>query len=72
MNKNNLRIKIYIKLMETTKKVITRNRPSGLVYNCKLKDLTIEDRKLIRKEQNKQYYLKRKEMIENYKKILKE
>jgi len=58
--------------METTKKVITRNRPSGLVYNCKLKDLTIEDRKLIRKEQNKQYYLKRKEMIENYKKILKE
>ncbi len=52
-------------------KTITRKRPTGLIYKSKNKDITEEEVKQLRKERNRRYYLKRKEMIENYKKILK-
>jgi len=53
-----------------TKKII-RNRPTGLTYKSKNKDLTDEQRKELRKQQNLKYYLEKKENLKNYKILLK-
>lgn len=54
--------------METKK--ILRKRPVGLTYNSKNKNMTDEERKLLRKEQNRKYYLQRKEIIQKYNMLL--
>lgn len=56
--------------MEEIKKKITRNRPTGLTYDRKV--LTVEERKELRRIQNKAYYEAKKAKLLAYEMLLAE